>query len=111
MLEVDPVTPRPITPRLSRYPGARLTAASLALAAVATAALAAAPPLALPPGATEAAEHITPAGVRATVAFLADDLLEGRGPGSRGDALARAYLASELAGSSALMPTIAIGCW
>ncbi|HQR68218.1 MAG TPA: M20/M25/M40 family metallo-hydrolase, partial [Thermoanaerobaculia bacterium] len=34
--------------------------------------------------------------LRGTVRFLADDLLEGRGPGSRGDAVARLYLATEL---------------
>ncbi len=34
-------------------------------------------------------------GLRARTAFLADDLLEGRAPGTRGGAIAAAYLASE----------------
>jgi Zn-dependent M28 family amino/carboxypeptidase len=42
-------------------------------------------------------QAITAAYLRGTVGFLADDLLEGRGPGSRGDALTRTYLAQELA--------------
>jgi len=39
---------------------------------------------------------ITPDFVRAHVRFLASDLLEGRGPGTRGDALAQAYVQSQL---------------
>ena len=39
---------------------------------------------------------ITADAIRAHVRFLASDLLEGRGPGTRGDALAQAYIASEL---------------
>ena len=39
---------------------------------------------------------ITKAELLAHVRFLADDLLEGRGPGTRGDALARHYLATQL---------------
>lgn len=58
--------------------------------------LSAATPLALPAGAREAAAKITPANLRAPLAFLADDLLEGRGPASRGDRLARLYLAASL---------------
>jgi Zn-dependent M28 family amino/carboxypeptidase len=52
--------------------------------------------LALPPGAGPAAATIEAAALAAPVRFLASDLLEGRGPGSRGDRLARAYLASQL---------------
>lgn len=37
-----------------------------------------------------------PEAVRAHVKFLSDDLLEGRGPGTRGDAIATSYLASQL---------------
>lgn len=37
--------------------------------------------------------------LEAHVRFLADDLLEGRGPGTRGDALARAYIATQLQAS------------
>ncbi len=34
--------------------------------------------------------------MRADIQFLADDLLEGRGPGTRGDALAQKYIATQL---------------
>jgi Zn-dependent M28 family amino/carboxypeptidase len=40
--------------------------------------------------------QITRATLEAPIRHLADDLLEGRGPASRGDALARLYLATEL---------------
>jgi Zn-dependent M28 family amino/carboxypeptidase len=60
------------------------------------AAAAAGPPLA--PDADAAAAAITTGGLLAPVRFLASDLLEGRAPGSRGDELARAYLAAELEG-------------
>lgn len=43
-----------------------------------------------------AAERIDSAGLRSHIRFLADDLLEGRGPGSRGDQLAQLYISSEL---------------
>ncbi len=42
------------------------------------------------------AEKIDAAGLRSHIRFLADDLLEGRGPGSRGDRLAQLYISSEL---------------
>ncbi len=48
----------------------------------------------LPTGAEEAAREISPATVGAPTRFLADDLLEGRGPATRGDQLARLYIAS-----------------
>jgi Zn-dependent M28 family amino/carboxypeptidase len=38
---------------------------------------------------------VTPALLRAHVGFLADDLLEGRGPGARGDELAIRYVAAQ----------------
>lgn len=62
---------------------------------------AAAPPasgadLALPADAEQAAQAIGAASLAAPIRFLASDELEGRGPASRGDLLARAYLASEL---------------
>ncbi len=44
----------------------------------------------------KASRTVTPALLRAHVKFLASDLTEGRGPGTRGDALARAYIASQL---------------
>jgi Zn-dependent M28 family amino/carboxypeptidase len=56
-------------------------------------ALAAAPPAKTSPAAERT---ITADAIRAHVRFLASDLLEGRGPGTRGDALAQAYIASEL---------------
>ncbi|MDP7017187.1 MAG: M28 family peptidase, partial [Pirellulaceae bacterium] len=42
------------------------------------------------------AKQISEAGLRAHIRFLADDLLEGRGPGTRGDRLAQKYIASRL---------------
>lgn len=51
---------------------------------------------ALPAGAETAAKTIEAATMRGHVAFLADDLLEGRGPATRGDELARLYIASQL---------------
>ena len=43
-----------------------------------------------------AAAVITPHLLRAHVRFLSDDLLEGRGPASRGDTLAQKYIASQM---------------
>jgi Zn-dependent M28 family amino/carboxypeptidase len=43
-----------------------------------------------------AADAIVPDVLRAHVRFLSHDLLEGRGPGTRGDALGQAYIASQL---------------
>ncbi|MGZ6164426.1 MAG: M28 family peptidase [Myxococcaceae bacterium] len=53
---------------------------------------------AAPPARTNAAAErvIRADAIRAHVRFLASDLLEGRGPGTRGDALAEAYVASQL---------------
>lgn len=45
-------------------------------------------------GASTAEPELTAAGLRAHVAFLADDLLEGRGTGSRGNEIAARYVAS-----------------
>lgn len=41
-------------------------------------------------------DHLRPDAIRAHLRFLSDDLLEGRGPGTRGDALATNYIASQL---------------
>lgn len=70
----------------------------------------AATPLTLPPGAREAAKQIDKGALEGPVRMLADDLLEGRGAASRGDALARTYLASvlELLG---LQPAAPGGVW
>jgi Zn-dependent M28 family amino/carboxypeptidase len=65
---------------------------SISLAILTTVAL---PLLAADPVET-ASQSITESYVRGAVEFLADDLLEGRGPGTRGDALTRAYLGAEL---------------
>src|SRR6266508_3928458 len=52
-----------------------------------------------PPSNDERAQSaITEAALRADVAFLASDLLEGRGPGTRGGRVAEAYLAAQLQG-------------
>jgi Zn-dependent M28 family amino/carboxypeptidase len=50
----------------------------------------------LPAGAERAAKAIDRASLQAPIRFLADDLLEGRGPASRGDETAQLYLASTL---------------
>lgn len=50
------------------------------------------------PAADSAAQRITEAELRGHISFLADDLLEGRGPGSRGDKLAQRYIQTQLQG-------------
>ncbi|MEX0907819.1 MAG: M28 family peptidase [Gemmatimonadota bacterium] len=45
----------------------------------------------------EALRSIQPARIRAHLAFLSDDLLEGRAPGTRGEALAARYISAQLA--------------
>jgi len=47
------------------------------------------------PAEKTASQVIAAHGLRAHVRFLSDDLLEGRGPGTRGDALTQAYIASQ----------------
>ncbi|HEX4756441.1 MAG TPA: M28 family peptidase [Terracidiphilus sp.] len=51
----------------------------------------------LPAAASAAAASIDPEKIRAHVRFLSLDLLEGRGPGTRGDALAAEYMATQFA--------------
>ena len=78
------------------------TLAALALAAAAPPAHPPAPPahppvhpgtaLHLPPSAERAVQAIDRPSLEAPIRFLADDLLEGRGPASRGDQTARLYL-------------------
>jgi Zn-dependent M28 family amino/carboxypeptidase len=51
----------------------------------------------LPPAARAAASSIDPEKIRAHVRFLSLDLLEGRGPGTRGDRLAAEYIATQFA--------------
>src|ERR1700710_1858621 len=52
--------------------------------------------LPMPAGAERAARAIQRGSLEAPIRYLADDLLEGRGPASRGDELARLYLQSSL---------------
>ncbi|MEW6433652.1 MAG: M20/M25/M40 family metallo-hydrolase [Myxococcota bacterium] len=49
----------------------------------------------LPPGAAAASKSITAEAIRGPMKLLASDEFEGRGPGTRGDALTQRYLASE----------------
>src|SRR5271165_2235736 len=51
----------------------------------------------LPPAARAAADSIDPEKIRAHVRFLSLDLLEGRGPGTRGAELAAEYIATQFA--------------
>src|SRR5246127_3878314 len=46
--------------------------------------------------ADEASASIRPEAIRANMRFLADDLLEGRGTGTRGHEIAAKFMASEL---------------
>lgn len=57
-----------------------------------------------------AAAYITESKLRADIRFLADDLLEGRGPGTRGDKLAQRYIVSQFE-SLGLKPAAADGKW
>ena len=58
----------------------------------------------------QAAEAIDEATLRGHIRFLADDLLEGRGPGSRGDALTQLYLQTQFQ-TLGLRPAAADGSW
>jgi Zn-dependent M28 family amino/carboxypeptidase len=49
----------------------------------------------IPPSINTAFQAFRPDAVRAHLKFLASDLLEGRGPGTRGDALATSYIAAQ----------------
>ena len=53
-------------------------------------------PPGLTPGEADASAHVTAASIDAPLRYLADDLLEGRGPGTRGDDLAIKYIAAEM---------------
>lgn len=57
-----------------------------------------------------AAAAINESALRGHIRFLADDLLEGRGPGTRGDALTQLYLASQFQ-SLGLQPAADEGRW
>jgi Zn-dependent M28 family amino/carboxypeptidase len=60
--------------------------------------------------ATESGARVNEATLRSHIRFLADDLLEGRGPGSRGDQLAQLYIATELE-SLGIQPAANDGSW
>ena len=64
----------------------------------------------LPPAARAAAASIDPEKMRAHVRFLSLDLLEGRGPGTRGDKLAAQYIATQFA-LDGLQPAGDKGSW
>src|ERR1700743_222821 len=64
----------------------------------------------LPPAARTAAASINPEKIRAHVRFLSLDLLEGRGPGTRGDQLAAEYIATQFA-LNGLTPSGDNGSW
>jgi Zn-dependent M28 family amino/carboxypeptidase len=85
----------------------RLAAVTLALPLL----IAASPTaVVLTPAEKAAAKAITPERLRAHIRFLADDLLEGRGPATRGDRLAQAYIATQLE-SMGMEPAGPEGSW
>ena len=49
----------------------------------------------VPPAVQQSFDQLRGDAIRAHVKFLSSDLLEGRGPGTRGDALATSYIASQ----------------
>jgi Zn-dependent M28 family amino/carboxypeptidase len=51
----------------------------------------------IPPAVKSAEASVDPEKIRAHVRFLADDLLEGRGPGTRGGEIAAQYIATQFA--------------
>ena len=61
-------------------------------------------------GAAAAGDRLHESVMRSHIRFLADDLLEGRGPGSRGDSLAQLYIATELE-SLGVQPLGENGSW
>jgi Zn-dependent M28 family amino/carboxypeptidase len=84
----------------------------LGVAALAAPALAEQPSDSPVPAAVAQAAHgfITRAALEAPIRFLSSDLLEGRGPGTRGDQLARLYLQTRLEGMG-FQPAFANGAW
>jgi Zn-dependent M28 family amino/carboxypeptidase len=95
------------TPRV----GALVLAAGLTLPAMQPACPASAsPPPGLPAGVEQAEQQINAPTLRSAIAFLSDDLLEGRGPASRGDQLARKWIATQFE-ALGLQPGGANGSW
>jgi Zn-dependent M28 family amino/carboxypeptidase len=73
--------------------------AGIFLCGVTLTAFAAAAPAPVPPAVEQAGRsYITRDSLQASIRFLGSDGLEGRGPGTRGDQLARLYLATQLEG-------------
>jgi Zn-dependent M28 family amino/carboxypeptidase len=64
----------------------------------------------VPAAAQQAAAQIDPERIRAAVKYLADDKLQGRGPGTEGDRMAAKYLADKLA-EYGLTPAGDNGSW
>ncbi|HEX4951946.1 MAG TPA: peptidase M28, partial [Thermoanaerobaculia bacterium] len=91
-----------------------MTSSPFALALLALVGFEAAPAVAgaptLPPGAERAAASIDRQTLEPAIRFLSDDLLEGRGPATRGDQLTQLYIATTLAGYG-LEPAAADGSW
>jgi Zn-dependent M28 family amino/carboxypeptidase len=85
-------------------------ALAFTLLAAAAARPAARPAAAIPPTDRAAAATITPGQLRAHIRFLASDLLEGRGPATRGDQLAETYIQTQMEGLG-LLPGGADGSW
>jgi Zn-dependent M28 family amino/carboxypeptidase len=85
-------------------------ALAAALTALTAATLAAVKPAAVTPDEKAAAATIRAEALRADVGFLADDLLEGRGPASRGDELGRAYIRARME-AMGLLPAAPGGVW
>ena len=86
-------------------------AAPAAVVAAAAAASASAEPPAIPGSVEQAARtYITRDALEAPIRFLSSDLLEGRGPATRGDELARLYLQTQLEGMG-YRPAFGAGAW
>jgi Zn-dependent M28 family amino/carboxypeptidase len=83
---------------------------AVSLATLTAAGLAAVRPAVLTPEEKEAAARIRAERLRADTRFLSSDLLEGRLPATRGDALAREYVATRLEGLG-LQPALPGGSW
>jgi Zn-dependent M28 family amino/carboxypeptidase len=88
----------------------RLTRSALVITAALTAVAVAATSPVPAPVVDAAHSYISRAALEAPIRFLSSDLLEGRGPASRGDQLARLYLQTRLEGMG-YQPAFANGAW
>ena len=84
--------------------------AALPIAVLLAAPALSAPPVTLTAAEKQAAAEITPELLRAHVRFLSDDLLEGRGPATRGDRLTQVYIATQME-ALGLQPGAPGGSW